>query len=399
MSRPTEVVVAGGGVAALETALALHALAGDLVSVELVAPERQFSYRPLSVAEPYQFGEMRRFPLARLASAAGAGLRPGAVVAVDAEEKSVTLADGSTLGYDTLVVATGACPREAVPGALTFTGPSARESLAALLDRATAGELRRIVFTRPPTPTWPLPLYELAFQTAEYMVSRFTRGIEIIVATPEPAPLVLFGTAATSAIERLLEIRGITFRPDASPLCWDDGFLQLTDGRSVAADAAVSLPRLEGNRIDGLPHDSSGFVATDKLGWVLGLTDVYAAGDITQFPIKHGGIAAEQADAVATSIASDAGAPVQPRAFEPVLRGLLLTGLEPRFLRSGQGEHASLVGLQPLWWPPAKIAGRYLSSFLANELGLTTDDPPPDEAALPIEITVDLDDRALQPRV
>ena len=49
----TRVLVAGGGVAALEAALAMRALAEDRVSVELLAPEPQFWYRPLAVAEPF----------------------------------------------------------------------------------------------------------------------------------------------------------------------------------------------------------------------------------------------------------------------------------------------------------------------------------------------------------
>jgi NADH dehydrogenase FAD-containing subunit len=63
------VVVAGAGVAGLETALALQALASEQVSVALIAPEDEFVYRPLSVAEPFHVGEMRRFPLAQLAGA------------------------------------------------------------------------------------------------------------------------------------------------------------------------------------------------------------------------------------------------------------------------------------------------------------------------------------------
>ena len=47
------VLIAGGGVAALEAMLALRALAADRVSVVLVAPDREFVYRPLAVAEPF----------------------------------------------------------------------------------------------------------------------------------------------------------------------------------------------------------------------------------------------------------------------------------------------------------------------------------------------------------
>ena len=82
------VVVAGAGVAGLETALALQALGEGLVSVELVAPETEFTYRPLAVAEPFRVGEMRRFPLERLVHAAGAELRHGALRSVDADGAS-----------------------------------------------------------------------------------------------------------------------------------------------------------------------------------------------------------------------------------------------------------------------------------------------------------------------
>ena len=47
--RP-KVLVAGGGVAALETMLALRDLAGERVEIELLSPEAAFRYRPLDVA-------------------------------------------------------------------------------------------------------------------------------------------------------------------------------------------------------------------------------------------------------------------------------------------------------------------------------------------------------------
>jgi sulfide:quinone oxidoreductase len=98
-------------------------------------------------------------------------------------------------------------------------------------------------------------------------------------------------------------------------------------------------------------------------------TDVYAAGDATQFRPKQGGLAAQQADAVAAAIATDLGADTEPMPFRPVLRGLLLTGLTPRYLRSDPASGSSLVDTEPLWWPPAKIVGRYLAPFLATQLG------------------------------
>lgn len=390
--RRMHVVVAGAGVAGLEAALALNAIAREYVTVELVAPEQEFVYRPLAVAEPFQVGEVRRFPLDRLVQAASAELRNGVLAGVEAEAKQALLGDGQSVAYDMLVLALGAQPREAVPGALTFRGPGDRAALAGLLERITAGELHRLVFAVPAAAGWPLPLYELAFLASEYLAEHLTRGVEVVVVTPEERPLVLFGDAASTAIAELLKLREIRIETTSAAHSWADGTLLLEDGRKLPADAVVALPALEGQPIAGVPQDESGFIATDELGAVLGLIDVYAAGDLTQSPIKQGGLAAQQADSVATAIAADAGAPVRPAPYKPVLRGLLLTGLAPRFLR--QEDSTSVVGTQPLWWPPAKIVGRYLSPFLAQQLGLATTGAEPPRNAVPVEVTLDTRDHA-----
>jgi sulfide:quinone oxidoreductase len=89
-------------------------------------------------------------------------------------------------------------------------------------------------------------------------------------------------------------------------------------------------------------------------------------------------LAAQQADAVAESIAADAGAPVDPSPFRPVLRGQLLIGHARRFLEapvhggSGDVSHFERVAL---WWPPEKVAARHLAAYL--EL-LGEAPPPPD---------------------
>jgi sulfide:quinone oxidoreductase len=388
----SHVVVAGAGVAGLETALALDAIARQHVTVELIAPERDFTYRPLAVAQPFHMGEVRRFPLDQLVRAAGAKLRYGSIAGVDADEKRALLADGQSVAYDMLVLALGGRPREAVQGALTFRGSDDWTALDDLLERVTAGELRRLVFAVPTGSSWPLPLYELAFLGSEYLAEHMTRGVEIVIVTPEERPLALFGTGVSTAIAELLELRGIQIETSTAAHSWANGTLFLGDGHEIPADAVVALPLLEGPPIDGIPHDESGFVATDELGGVVGLSDVYAAGDLIQSPIKQGGLAAQQADSVATAIAADAGARVQATPYAPVLRGLLLTGMSPRFLRS-EGS-TSAIDIQPLWWPPAKIVGRYLSPFLAEHLGLATTLPEPPNEAIPVEVAVDTRDHA-----
>jgi sulfide:quinone oxidoreductase len=384
------VLVAGAGVAGLETALALPALAGELCTVELLAPETEFVYRALAVAEPFRVGEVRRFPLDRLASAAGAQLRQGTLSQLDWMEKRVRLGDGEVVEYGTLVLALGAQPLEAVAGALTFRGPQDGAALVELLERATAGELGRIVFTIPAESSWPLPLYELAFLTASYLVEHLTRGVEIVLVTPEERPLAVFGDPASDSVEQLLAIRGIEVETSTVASFWEGGQLHLAGGGQIAADAVVSLPRLRGPAIEGLPQDENGFVATDEFGSVLGLTDVYAAGDLTQTSLKQGGIAAQQADAAASAIASELDGRIRPSEFRPVLHGLLLTGGPPRFLRADPTHDSSLVDTQPLWWPPGKIVGRYLGPFLAEQLGLGVDYPePPREFAIAVELPIE----------
>ena len=398
--NPQQVLIAGAGVAALEAALALQALTEDEVSVELVAPEAEFTYRPLAVTEPFRVGEVKRFPLRRLAEAAGARLRTGSVAAVEPERKVVTLENGEELSYDILLLALGARPREAVTGALTFRGPQDGPALSALLDKTTAGEIHRIAFAVPTGAGWPLPLYELAVLTAEYMTAHGTRGVEIFLVTPEDHPLGLFGPAASEAVSELLASREIQVKTSVTPIRFEVGALSSVAERPIAVDAVVALPQLEGPRLPGVPTDDHGFVATDEYGWVLGLTDVYAAGDLTQFPLKQGGIATQQADAAASSIAADAGANVKPEPFRPVLRGLLITGLAPRFLRAEATGAHSVVDTEPLWWPPAKIVGRYLTPFLAAKLGLAeTAVGPLRDGAIPIEVEFETSGRPAWTRV
>jgi len=203
------VLVAGAGVAGLETALALRALARELVSVELVAPEREFTYRPLAVAEPFRAGEVRRTPLEALVRAAGARLHGGAVTAIDGQRTVAILEGGDELQCDVLVLALGARTSEAVPGALTFGGVEDGAKIVALLDRARSGRLDRIVFALPAAVSWPLPLYELALLTAGYLAEHTTNRVDVLLVTPEVRPLALFGPTASDSMEKLLSQVGV----------------------------------------------------------------------------------------------------------------------------------------------------------------------------------------------
>ena len=383
--RPKCVLIAGGGVAALELMLALRALAEERVEIDLLSAEQEFVYRPLAVAEPFGVGKAHRFDLAAIAQDCSARLRLGALAGVDARRRHAVTVDRRELGFDFLAVAVGGRPREALRGALMFAGEESRSAFRGLLGELGPGGVERLVFAVPRGPVWALPLYELALMTSTYAATRQLDGVQITLVTPEDAPLGLFGRRASNAIRALLGDYNIAVRIGAHPKLVEDGRLLVTPGEPVAADRVVTLPVLEGPRLPGVPHDVGGFIPTDPFGRVEGLAGVFAAGDATTFPVKQGGIATQQADVVAKSIAALAGAPVTPGPFRPVLRGLLLTGNTPAFvrgeLRGGQGE-ASLMDMEPLWWPPSKIAGHYLSRYIAT---LVAAERPP-EGGIRIEI-------------
>ena len=116
------------------------------------------------------------------------------------------------------------------------------------------------------------------------------------------------------------------------PVELEERALRIVPGGPIRADRVVALPRLAGRGSSGLPQTVDGFVRSIRT-WCPGTADVFAAGDITDFPVKQGGLAAQQADAAAELIAADAGVDIAPQPFRPVLRGLLLTGRPPRYLR------------------------------------------------------------------
>jgi sulfide:quinone oxidoreductase len=288
-----------------------------------------------------------------------------------------------------LVVAVGVRPRETVPGALTFRGGDDVAALRALLADAAVRPLRRIAFAVPPTVTWPLPLYELALQSAVELRRRGA-ATEIVLLTHEDDPLSLLGSAAGARVRELLAERSVKLRTSCIVQAFARGWLLLVPDDSLRADAVVAMPRLVAPPIPGLPQRGDGYVPVDEQCRVDDLEDVYAVGDVTDFPVKQGGIAAQQAQAVAESLAAELGAPVDPEPFRPVLRGLLLTGRAPEFLRAeingGRGE-TSMASTDALWWPPGKVVGRHLAPHLAaladTEL---TPQPPVDAGAHPVDI-------------
>jgi len=354
---PTTVLIAGGGPAAVEAALALDRLAGDRVAVTLLAPESDLTYRPLSVLSPFAAGGATTYSLDRIADDVGFTHVRGRLAAVDAGAHVITTVAGDRLGYDVLLIASGARPVEPFPAATAFTGSlTDQERLHGIVQDIEDGYLHKVAFVVPPGSTWPLPLYELALMLAE-RAFQMGADAEIHLVTPEQGPLDLFGEDASTELSFLLAEAGIMLHSGVDAVIEAPGRLRAGD-LTLEIERIVSAPRLQGPKLPGLPQDPDGFLPTDAFSRVLGVPDVYAAGDVTDYPVKQGGIACQQADAAAADIAARAGAPITPEPFTPVLRGMLLTERWARYMRSGE------VAGRALWWPPTKIAGRELAGYL-----------------------------------
>ena len=233
------VLIAGAGVAALEAALALRALAEERVDVDLVGAEPHFWYRPLSVAEPFELGEVRRHELAPLAAAAGARFTLGTLLGVDASSRTARTSVGD-IPYDFLLVAVGATRSLAVPGALTFRGPAESERVGALLGEIDAGDVRRVAFVVPTGAVWSLPLYELALMTAAHVTAQRIRGVELVFVTPESAPLETFGGTVSAEVRQLLDAARSHFA--RAPVPSSTGTACSGSGRKASSRSTGSSP-------------------------------------------------------------------------------------------------------------------------------------------------------------
>jgi len=352
----TRVVVAGGGPAAIESLLVLREHEG--VETTLISADAEFAYRPHAVGEPFGLSRVERFPLERICELCSTELVVDRVVAVNTARQTIDLALDEARAYDAALIAIGARPVEAIGGAITFTGRGGDEEFERLLQRLvdSGGE---VVFAVPHRVRWSLPLYELALLTAEHVRAHGSEPVSLRVVTPEPEPLAVFGGAASREITDLLDDADIELLASADPL----GHAPYEGSPPV-----VALPRLIGPALPGLPYDEQGFLHVDDFGRVLGTRGVYAAGDATDFPLKQAGLATEEADVAATAILADTGYPVEARPLHPILRGRLDTLSSRRFLRRDlydRDESSADVATKPLWWPGAKVAGRYLAPFLA----------------------------------
>ncbi len=389
-SKP-RIVIAGGGIAGIEAALALHELAPGRADVSLLAPNVDFLYKPLTVAEPFTHQPAETHELDPALAEIGVSFERAMVESVSPDEHTVTVPGGRTVPYDILIVCVGGKPSPAYDNVETFWSDRVDLPVDELIHRAHTLFGRTLTLVVPPATSWALPLYEMALLIRRRSEELGLSDLRLRFVTPEPAPLSVFGTRASAAIDQLFRARRISIETGCRVVQDDQDDLHLSpQGVPLDSPVVLSLPVIEGPRIQGLPCDPRGFVPIDDHARVQGVADVYAAGDGVDFPVKQGGLATQQADAAAEHIAARLGAEIEPQPFVPVLRGQLLTGMESLNLKHGLtgGSGEGDVSLDALWWPPGKVAGRYLSAWLTKSTPHDLE-PPSDsigvEASFPRE--------------
>jgi len=322
----------------------------------------------MTVREPFGYAAARRYPLAEIAQDIGVELRADSFKWLDHKRSVVHTEAGERLSYDALLLAPGARLYARYKHALTIDDRHLDELLHGLIQDIEGGYVRRLAFVLPPGRSWPLPIYELALMTAS-RADDMNVDLSIAIATPEGAPLAIFGRGASDGVQRLLEGHGIDVITSVHCEVPEPGHVAINPGsRRLRADRIVVLPELVGPSMAGVPSGArGGFIPVDVRCKVPGTEYVYAAGDATDFAIKHGGIAAQQADIAAQAIAALAGLAPEPDSFRPVVNGMLLTGDKPLYLSAqvtGAQGSSSQISETPTWSPATKIAAKYLAPYL-----------------------------------
>lgn len=382
----SRVVIAGGGVAALEGALALREFAGPRVEITLVAPNPTFSFRALSTIAPFDGGPRPGAALAEIADEINARHVAERVSWLDHRRSQLHTQAGQTLDYDALLIAIGARSGPAFRSAVTLDDARLPAQWGELETAMQHGDVRSVAFVAPSVIGWPLPLYELAL-LCRRRADQLGVDVSVTLATPEDAPLALFGDTVSQAVGLRLQERGILVLTGARSAVPEPGVLAVHPrARRLRVDRILALPHLSGPPLRGLGARAlGGFIAVDAFGRVKGVPGVFAAGDAIDFTVKHGGLAAAQAETAARVIAAAAGAAVVPRRFAPEIRAVLADGQRSLYLSARiTGAHGSRsqVGDEPSWWPATKVAAPRLAARMRAVANATSGPSEPDSSVV-----------------
>jgi sulfide:quinone oxidoreductase len=361
------VVIVGGGVAAVETTLALQDLAAERIAMTVLAPNEELVYRPMTVREPFAYAPAARYALASIVAGAGAELIAGRLERVEPDKQLVHTEDGVQLEYDALVLALGAKLYPRYKHAITIDDRCMDETLHGLIQDIEAGHLTSIAFVAPGRMAWPLPLYELALMTVgrAYDVNM---PLEATIVTPEEKPLAIFGQEVSDGVAALLEQKAIRTITSGYAEIPEPGEVVINPrDRRLRTARVIALPELYGPSVPGLHVSEHGFIHVNRFCGVPHAGPIFAAGDAVDFPVKQGGLGCQQADVAAESVAKLSGVEIEPRVFNPVIHGVLLTDEHPRYIAAkitGGHGFASHFSVTPIEGATHKIAAKYLAPYL-----------------------------------
>jgi sulfide:quinone oxidoreductase len=366
------VVIAGAGIAGVEGLLRLRRLAGDALTITLLSPADDLVYRPSRVLEPFALGQPpTRYPVARIAADASCRWVQDGLDWVDPPGRAVHTTGGLELPYDALLLALGGQERKQNKDVVVFTDHTSEHLYREILQDIESGSVTSLALIEPSGPSWPLPLYELALLTARQAQAAGAHP-EIAVVTAGPRPLQSFGEDIGDAVTHLLNEAGIiVYTKSHARTDGPQRLLLEPSGIVLQPDRIVTLPTITGPNVRGLPGDAiDRFIAVDEHCRVP-QTDgrIFAAGDATDLPIKHGGLAAQQADTAAAGIAYLAGAAPPPEPLRPVMRGALLTGGKPLYLTAhlvGETGWRAEIHAQPPWQSEEAIVAEELTGYLTS---------------------------------
>ena len=335
------IVIAGGGVAGLEACLALRSFLGeDELHIDLLCREHRFEYRPLAVLEPFDGAPAWTMELERFAADQDVRLIRDSLAAVEPDRHEAITAYSGRLAYDALLVCVGARAVRALargdhlprrPRRRRRPGRAGRHAAGRPRHDRVRGPLRRLLDAaalRAGDPRRRAP-------------ARAGVQAQVVMTSPEAAPLEAFGADASVAVAASSTLAASS----SSPAPRDRGRRRRGRARRRPADRGRAVDHAPRPGRPARPRPAAGRRGLHRGGRprrVPGADGVYAAGDVTNFPLKQGGLATQQADAAVEAMLAALGVPLVPRPFEPVLKGVLYTdrraGLSPGHLgRPGLG--------------------------------------------------------------
>ena len=368
------VCIVGAGTAGLEGLLRAREMDAQ-AELRLIAPDRDFHYRPVSADSLFRPVPELRLAIDRVVQHAGATRIGDRADVVHAADQQILTRDGDLVDYDKLLLAPGARSERALRQGHLWRRGDDPGFLDQMLAELHADRIRRVAVCVPRGARWTVPAYELAL-----VLAWSTAGMraEVTLLTAEERPLAALGPEATQLVTGELDDAGVrvvagvdvldapgerrdppapvqlTMRPHAS-----DG----ASGTAEDFDRLISLPTAVGPHLTGVARDPAGFIEVDRTLRVCGTGQIWAAGDCLSAALEHSALAARQADAAISEIFSgeDAGS---RHDGAPELTGMLLAGQRDRWLAENPaGTHEPST--RCLWWPPGRAVGAKLAEQIS----------------------------------